>query len=350
MFGIEQTYDRWSPERISRHLLYWLLWLLFFTMVNGSHYDNYGTWFMIELHFLPIKLLVTYTIIYVLVPRYLVRGKYLPFLLGTLGLAIPGGVLLRVLEYFYLAEAYDVPGMAVEFINFKFIYRMLDLVYTASLPTGIKLLQRNLRQERNNTQLTKERIGAELQLLKNQLQPHFLFNTLNNLYGMVLTQSKKAPEVVLGLSELLSYMLYECQADWVSLDKEADQIARYLALEHIRYDARLRISFDTEGELHRHQIAPMLLFPFVENAVKHGAASTEEACWINGQITAESNEVTFSLRNSIPQSNGAGPQDLRSGIGLANVRKRLDLLYPGRHTLDIDTKDSYAVHLKIQTI
>ena len=306
-------------------------------------------WVLVELIVMTIKLPFTYFVIYYLFSNFLVKKRYSSFFIYGLLLAIIGGFGMWILYYFFIMpNLFEITPK--HFWNFKISYKILDLIYIASLPIILKLLQRQVRQEKQTLQLAGQKLSAELKLLKNQLHPHFLFNTLNNLYGMVLTNHPKSSDVVLRLSEMMSYMLYECERNSIALEKEIANLENYLAIEKIRYGKRLEISFETDGAIHGKIIAPLLLIPFVENAFKHGVENNENQSWIRMNLWVENNHLNFMIENSIAENKGEieGFQKEQSGIGLSNVQKRLDLLYPNRHTLKTKHQDSFLVKLNLE--
>ncbi len=348
MFTIDQTYTTWTTERLLRHVLYWLAWLLFYGVVNSGYHDEpITTWIMVELVIMPTKMLYTYTVIYLLLPRYLIQKSYTPFIFWAIVLATLGGVLLRLVDVFVIGPAiFGEPLYSNTLFTPKFFYKVLDLIYVASLPAIIKLVQRYIQQEKQQQELVSEKLGAELQLLRNQLQPHFLFNTLNNLYGMVLSQHPRAGEVVMRLSNMMSYMLYDGNGPDIALDQEVEQLRNYIELEKIRYGERLEVSFETGGIGAEHRIPPLLLVAFWENAFKHGPARDDQPCWISGHLSVADNQLQFVLENSVTES-ATSEHSPKGGIGLTNVRKRLALVYPDRHDLKIEKGDTFTVNLKI---
>ena len=194
--------------------------------------------------------------------------------------------------------------------------------------------------------LARENANAELQLLKAQIHPHFLFNTLNNIYSFSLKQSPEAGMLVKKLSGLLGYMVHECDQQLVPLEKEIKLIQDYIGLEKVRYGDRLNLRVEITGEYRDKMIAPLLMIPFVENCFKHGASIMRGEQWIGLSIRTKEDQLDFNLSNSKP------PQVIETnntrGIGLANVQKRLELLYPGKHFLTIaSTSDTYNVHLQV---
>ncbi len=349
MWRLDKTYHSWTGERIARHVLYWLGWLLFYTTINGNYHDGqYLDWMYVELCFMPVKLVYVYFVVYYLLPNFLFKKKYFSFFFWAVLLATLSAILLRFIDVYHLRPLlFDLPPYPI--FNPKMFYKVLDLIYIASLPTIIKLFQRSITQEKDNEHLVKQRLSAELQLLKNQLHPHFLFNTLNNLYGLVLTGDQHAPDVVLRLSNIMSYMLYECDVDYIPLNRELDHLRNYLELEKVRYGERLDLSFEVAGPIEGRQIAPLLLIGFLENAFKHGAAKDDRQAWIRVNVWVEEQNLSFKVENNLPEViDEKDTQTIQSGIGLQNVRKRLQLLYPDRHELLVQKNQSFLIHLKLQ--
>lgn len=192
--------------------------------------------------------------------------------------------------------------------------------------------------------------SIELSLLKAQIHPHFLFNTLNNLYALTLHKSDESPGVVLGLAEILRYILYECNTPSISLAKEMHMIERYIALEKIRYDHRLEINLNISHSAEEHEIAPLLILPLVENAFKHGISKMPDEGWINIDSRIRGNEYTFKISNNkTPDSQAATTPSRYGNIGLINIRKRLQILYPNKHSLRIiDEEGTFIVIMKLE--
>jgi sensor histidine kinase YesM len=348
MFQIEKTYQGWSWERVSRHVLYWMAWLILYAATNSTHLEgSFLSWTGVELMIMGIKLPFTYFVIYYLVPNYLLTKRYATFFPLFILFSIVGGIVIWVLYHYYLNATY-FNYQAPHFWTTKIIYKVIDLIYISSLPMMFKLYQQQHLQEKRATQLVEQKLGAELKILKNQLHPHFLFNTLNNLYGMVLTQHPQAAEVVVRLSNMMSYMLYDCERPQIDLEKEIENLQNYVELEKIRYGKRLEFSFELGGEVAGKRIAPLLLLPFLENAFKHGAETDETKAWIRINLWVENGSLTYLVENSIPTiATEETMPKTQSGVGLANVHKRLALLYPDSHELEITRNDTYLVTLKL---
>ena len=344
LFSFDKEYTGWTLERILRHVLWWCFWLTLYAVVNGLHFNSYGDFLQLELMMMTVKIPYAYFVVYFLMPRLLPQKRYVTLVVCIVGLALVGALIIIEINKSIFTTLY---GQPMTFWSVKTFYRILDLIYGVSLVVIIKMLQQYVQQKRANEQLKEEKAQAELQVLKNQLQPHFLFNTLNNIYAMVLTREEEAADSVLRLSAIMSYMLYECREEWVDLEKELALIRNYIELEKLRYGNRLDLSMEVAGNPKGKMLPPLLLLPFVENAFKHGASVSEKCAWIRINLQATDSTLVFLVENSLSEPAAPDPS-LKSGIGLVNVKKRLELLYPQRHQLNIRDLDSYLVNMTIQ--
>ncbi len=197
-------------------------------------------------------------------------------------------------------------------------------------------------------ELEKEKAEAELKFLKAQLNPHFLFNVLNNLYSYVINQSPKAPDMILRLSEILDYVLYKSQKERVALKEEVDTIGNFIELEKIRYGDRLQVDFETSGNL-QVSVSPLLLLSVVENAFKHGASGDIDSPKIKVNINSNANYIMCKVWNTKSAYIGELNDEYKKGIGLKNIRKQLNLIYPSKHDCIVkDEEKSFDVSLKIK--
>ena len=211
---------------------------------------------------------------------------------------------------------------------------------------AIKLLKNWYVKQKETAQAAREKINAELQLLKAQVHPHFLFNTLNNIYSFIINDSPVAPEAIKKLSTLLRYIIYECNQPLVKLEKELKMIRGYIDLEKIRYGESFSMSLQIQGNAINKMICPLLLIPFLENSFKHGASQMLTHPWVSLDIVIEEQDLYFNLSNSKPTL--TAEKTVTKGLGLRNVKKRLAILYPGTHVLDItDEVMSFSVSLKV---
>jgi len=189
-------------------------------------------------------------------------------------------------------------------------------------------------------QMEIEKIKSELNFLKTQLQPHFLFNTLNNIYSLTFNNSQLAGRSILQLAGLLRYMIYESEAEKVDLQKEISQLKNYIELEKIRFASRLELSFNVSGDIADKKIAPILLMPFLENGFKHASNTMHEKIWITIDLIVKENSLFLTVENSVFNNGKTQIQNSYSGIGLENVKRRLSLLYEN-YTLNNELRENY---------
>lgn len=220
------------------------------------------------------------------------------------------------------------------------------------IPLFISTLMHVIRQERKQRKqihdLEKLQTETELKFLKSQINPHFLFNALNNIYTYSYTGDKSAPDKILMLSDMLRYVLYDCKNENVPLSRELDYLNSYIEFQQLKTEQNQNITFDIEKISEGIQIAPMILISFIENSIKHSKIGVDKKAWISGVIRITSDELNFQLKNSIPEIPSQNWLNSEGGIGLSNVKKRLELLYPQKHILDInDHQKEYCIDLCI---
>ncbi len=367
-------------HRIARHLAFWGGWCVAYLLLfHCPLYTFHGWGFsdaedsdvfdwiqQIGLPLFVLKLLIfnsllavvvpqaifTYVLIYWVLPNYFFKKRnvfVIAFILIILFVSYY--FTAPLFKYFALLGNY-IFGLRSSFYGFgEIMYSALreqlsSLPVIASFAVMIKLIKRWLLKQKQTEQLFHEKTKAELQLLKAQVHPHFLFNTLNNIYYFSLSGSPKAPEMINKLSGLLHYILNECNQPLIPLQKEISMVRDYMALEKIRY-GEMNMTLEIQEEGSEKLIAPLLLIPFVENSFKHGTSKMLAHPWLKLQMTIENNMLHFSVANSRPPE--AETQLKKGNIGLKNVKKRLELLYPGTHELNIVSKpESFFVYLKVQ--
>jgi len=212
---------------------------------------------------------------------------------------------------------------------------------------AFKLIRDYLKKEEEYKDLDKSRLENELNFLKGQINPHFLFNTLNNLYAFALEKSNKVPDFILKLSEMLRYMLYECNEKYVALEKEVKYLQNYIELQKIRVEERGEIIFNVSGQTGELRIAPSLLINLVENCFKHSVDGSIDDILVKLDLKIEDNVLSFYTENNVAET--TVPKDVNEGIGLSNVRKRLEILYPGKYTLElIPNGPTFLTKLELQ--
>ncbi|GAB2767587.1 histidine kinase [Rhabdobacter roseus] len=339
---------------LARHLLFWVSWVGFFTYIYAQKFVSYGVdeayviSLMEALIYLPVHIGFSYALIYGIIPRYLLRARYVEALLTTLVAVLLAALISHFLTNWlvYAMRVYiDMPIPKVPLVT-GMMSGLRGSNTVAGFAGTIKLLKYWYQKKQENETLQREKLAAELHLLKAQLHPHFLFNTLNNLYGHIVSGSEHSGGIVLKISDLLRYMLYECGGERVTLAAEVHMLRTYVELEKLRYGPRLDVSLSVTGVESTQVIAPLILLPFVENAFKHGASQSLDQAWISISLEVAGPELRFKVINPIPAPAASTSE---SGIGLANVQKRLQMLYPGQYTLKTSHEEElFIASLKIR--
>ncbi len=340
-----------TQNRLLLHLLFWTVYVTFFGLLYGSYIDDYYNAFMVELVELPFKMALVYFNMYYLMPRYLLEKRYLEFFVYLLLLMGAVGAMMQFVLLPFIIHPFFCPATCTKdnFTVFRFIKNMVNVSYLVSITAVIVLLKNWYSHQKSAQNLTQDKLEAELKVLKAQIHPHFLFNTLNSLYSLTLKKSDNAPEVVLKLSGLMDYMLHDANAAKVPLDKELDYIKNYISLERIRYGERVDVQFTITGKTAGKQIAPLILLPFVENAFKHGVSTETENAWIRIDVKVTEDKLVLLVENcKCSERATTNIRDMASGIGLKNLQRRLELLYENKYKLEMeDEQDSYAARLEL---
>lgn len=233
------------------------------------------------------------------------------------------------------------------FRQLKVYYFILISVIITGFAIGLRVIEQHALSEKRQKELEKEKLNSELAFLKNQVSPHFFFNTLNNIYSLIEINTKDAQESVLKLSKLMRYLLYESEHGETLLSQEIDFMTNYIDLMKLRLTQKVELSIDLPPKEPRLKVPPLLFIPFIENAFKHGISYREKS-FIHISMAVEENRIKFDCRNSVRQQNQQDGDENHSGIGLENVKKRLNLLFPDRHNLNIEQSTSeYHVLLEI---
>ena len=338
-------------SRILQHTVFWCFYVLIYTANYGQD-GKYDFELLVTMGLLPFHLLFTYLQLYIFIPFLLLKKKFIKYILITIIVTkMLVGFSFLFYGLFVFQAKYGKPAPEFDWsIFYTFHLIQLQSVFSYFMICGvavsIKLLKKWFYENDRNQKIEKEKLFMELEMLKAQVHPHFLFNTLNNLYSLTLTHSDKAPVVVTHLADLLRYMLYECNENEVPLEKEIEVLKKYVELEKIRYGDRIDVSFSCGGDLKENKIAPLILLPFIENSFKHSVSEQVDQCWVNLHLHANGNEFTFNLSNSSADDK---PKSAAGGIGLQNISKRLELIYPGKYSLTINEEaEMYVVKLKMQ--
>lgn len=352
---ISRAIDYIHERRWLSHVLFWLVLLLIQSLGIESLYGNQQDIFTHKGIMLLPKILAAYTLIYYQVPEFLYKKRYVLFLGSFIVSSYIFAVMARILNVHLIEEIVRVPPFVQESVleiitDIKALYARyyLGVYFPALIMYMIKLLKEKFYKKREMEQLEKEKVSAELNFFKAQIHPHFLFNTLNNLYTLTLKKSDQASDTVLKLSEMLDYMLYQCNDERVSIEKEIKLIRNYIDLEQLRYGDRLQLEFDHDIDNPNTRIAPLLLISLIENAFKHGASGAISDPIIKIGITVKEEQLQFSIYNSKAKQEQNDDTDFKKGIGMSNTKRQLELVYPGKHDLEINEEDlSYHVKLHV---
>lgn len=344
-------------QRISYHILFWIVITVFYDSYTAySHNTNFFTTLKDDLLFyFPTDILGAYFTIYFLFPRFLYKKKYLQFaiifLVFFLTMVLVISIPLQYLNY----RINNVGDNLVSFLYYVkriFLWTTTLKLMVIGIISAVKLTKKWYNSQKQHQILQNEKLEialklreSELKYLKSQINPHFLFNSLNNLYSLTLEKSDKAPEVVLKISALLDYMLYECNVPLIELNKEIENLKNYIDLQGIRYGEEININIEVKGNPNNTKIAPLLILPLVENAFKHGLDKNIGKGFIDILIDAEDDEnFSFYIKNSLNGENNHQGK----GIGLDNLRKRLELQYTNCYKLEsYEENDTYTVKLNV---
>ena len=324
---------------LTRHGGFWAVILLILILLEGT---RYGLWFALtnELVNTFFYMAIIYFNLYYLIPNYLNKKQFFTYLILLL-LASAIITPLKILA-FYFKFSGKVEAQ-LDLLQNQFGY-FLTIFISASIGTVVKISNDWVQQLKERQDLERQTMQSELRFLRSQINPHFLFNTLNSLYALTLKKSDLAPEIVLKLSEMMRYMLY-------LLSKEISYLQNYIDLERLRQGSQVRIDFEVLGTVGEQTIAPLLFIPFLENSFKHGLMNTlEKDSFARIKIEVDHKHLHFFIENSKPRQRPVrDPNRVSGGIGLANIHRRLNLLYPKHYDLRInDTPNTYAVALDLE--
>lgn len=356
--------DEWK-YRLQRHLAFWIFWTVFqgflysFVATNNArgYFRSLPMSMLESLVFMIAHMFLAYSLIYFVIPRFLLKQKYWHTAAWTLGCFIMTGYLSvflnmaiidRMRIYFYGESYINSPFRPSRYgLHLSLLAGLRGGITIGGIAAAIKLMKYWYIKEQRNLQLQQENVESQLQLLKAQVHPHFLFNTLNNIYSYTQNTSPLASKLVTRLSDLLRFILYESNQPLVPLEKELKLIRDYIALEQIRYGNKLELDVQLPDSTADNYIAPLLLLPLVENCFKHGASHILEQPWISLHVDLADNKMQMKLING---KSGKQPCLVKKkGIGIENVRKRLELLYPGKHELTFtDDQEVFIVNLKVE--
>lgn len=334
-------------HRILVHLFFWFSYLIFFTSLSVVSADiSFFEIMLRTMYYLPVDIFVTYITIYWLLPKFFITKKYFVFSILFLALAFITIFLNQFITYFiYIPIYFSEKIGTIKFFQLDMYVYLASTYVVVVFAGGIKLAKLWILEKQGKTKLEKENAESELGLLKSQINPHFIFNTLNNIDALIQSDPEKASQSIIRLSEVMRYVSYEATSDYVPIEKEINYLNSFVQLQTLRYGENcidIQMKIDHTGRM----IAPMLFIPLVENAIKHGDKKGSMP-FVSVKIYIGS-KIDFHVENrlSLVEQN----KDAFGGIGLKNLKRRLELIYPGRYGLDCDISDgkTYKAHLWIR--
>jgi sensor histidine kinase YesM len=336
-----------SPVFQRRYLFHLIVWLVYgvYNLMNVEDYIRKQGW-LFALPPLAISVLLLAMLIYVnaflLIPKLLDKKRIVLYLITVLLLVVLNTYLKALSKQHYDSIVWPKEFMP---LGSYFKWNLFDSFWSILISTLLLFSLRWSQQNERIKNIEVAQLHSELKYLRAQLNPHFLFNGLNTIYGTIDIENTQARDMMVQFSDLLRYNLYEADVDWITLDKEAVYLENYVALQRARSDANLQINLSIDITDKNVLVAPLIFVAFVENAFKYSTRDDQQANSVSVSLRQEGNQLLFDCRNSY-EMNDTG----REGIGLGNVKRRLELLYPGQHTLDIQQSDGfYSIHLTLAT-
>ena len=325
-----------------------LFWLLIFGIWFGLRYEDYATPSVaVEVTFLKVIDLVTMVYItnYLLIPYFLYKKKYLLFVLLFVSMILISSI----------TKMYIIGKLIHDSSFFSTNGGLKDRIYNNVIPhfflviagAAIKLMFDQISLQKKMAELAKDKAEAELNFLKSQINPHFLFNSLNSVYFLIDKNNPDARKALHKFSDMLRYQLYEANGEKIPIEKEISYLQDYVHLQQLRKDENYKVQFNCSPEVKNFSIEPLLLIPFVENAFKHISHKTDDNNFVKLDLARSNGYFDFSIENSFEK--GIYTNEQHGGIGMNNVKRRLELLYPNMHQLEIhDEADIFKVYLRLK--
>ena len=343
-------------HRTRRHIVFWLLWWVYFAATYYYYvqvglqkiaFGNLSSILLLKTFLLIIvHILSCYAFIYILLPRYLIGAKYFSLAAG-----------IALLTIFLLIAGYFMHSQIFPYIDRDYHYNLSEtnstLWWTSinsvllaapkiiAAATVVKLVKRWYLKQKEKERVEKEKLITDLQLMKAQIRPDFLFSSLDHIYTYTKNKSPNSQELLLKFSDLLSYLLYECDDAKVTLEKELRMMKEYMFMERIRFGKTMEMEIDMKGNFDNKTIPPLLLLPFIENSFSQCNSHAEQS-WINLELRIENNLFTMKLMNGVDMDR---PEQGNSSVEIINVQKRLELLYPGNYEIKMYTEQEISVTL-----
>ncbi len=343
---MKDFYRKRSTEML--HVVFWGIYFTFFSyqLISLNEKITYFQFFLEAFTHMAFVMVVSYINYFYLLNRFLKHKRFVQYIIELAVL-----VLLNLLWYMFVKKQILLSfGQHACFVYSSKFFAInlqicLSIVFFISM---LKLIEDRIKLDAQQKEIESERMATELRFLKSQINPHFLFNTLNNLYYLALTNSSNTPSVIEKLSQMMRYMIYDSNHVDVLVNKEIESLKNYISLEKLRLDKDIPINFTIEGNFEGKKIVPLIFISFLENAFKHGVNINHKESFIDIHVSINSNDLNFKIKNSVlPKRFDQEPES--SGLGMVNAKKRLELSYPNNYTLDIiELENTFEAILNIK--
>jgi two-component system LytT family sensor kinase len=326
----------------AHHILLWVLYYAFFMTLYRGFYSSIWPLFVVTSVYFIFNASSFYLTAYYLFPKYLHTRKYLKFAVSFLAVIFIFSLMLSICLYFLFR---DYSKEVVANKQFLFFTAFFAIVTIVGILSSAKLVSEKIRNDRSAERLESERMAAELQYLRAQVNPHFLFNAINSIYFLIKKDADVAAATLIKLSDLLRFQLYDCSDEKIAIEKEVEYLNNFVALEKIRKGEKIKVDFVASSELQGFQVAPFMLMPFVENAFKYVSGFSSNENKIIVKLWREENQFHAHFFNTTDNL----VRSAVGGIGHKNVKRRLELIYPGKHQLQIvERPGTYKVMLRLE--
>ena len=335
-------------KEIKRHAPFWIMIYVVWTYIksNGGTY-HLEVFLILNILNIAVYMAAYYSLKHIYIPRFLNQGKYLHFGLSILVTSFLLYLFMQINDviWFCKFDAWEIGPISLR----NYLQQAIQHYSPAMILLAWETRVNSIKEQKRIQELENEKLATELKFLKAQLNPHFLFNTLNNVYAQVITESGKAADMILQLSGILDYVLYKSQKKSVPLKEEVEIIEDFLGLEKIRYGDRLETKFEVKGNLSV-PVSPLLFLSLTENAFKHGVRKGIEQAIVRIEIEEKDNAVLCKVWNTKSDFHDVERDDHRKGLGLSNIKRQLTISYPDTHTIEIEEEEkSFCVVVNIKT-
>ena len=335
--------------RIKLLVLYWIGYVVLFSFIQGVAANDITTAFYNELISLPPKVVFVWLVTSPLMNRWFFTKRFDIFFLFYALLLVVFALLLRLVDNYIILTHFLTHWSKQSLLSTSpLVYNLVKLQFVVTIPFCFRLFQFWTREEQRVQAIQSEKLQAELHALQSQFHPHFMFNVLNSLYAKILAKTDDAADMLLRISSLLRFAVYEANGKTIQLDQELNYLQHYIALQELRFGNRVEVCFTVTGNTEGKEIEPFLLLPFIENAFKYCLNCEEEEGWITIYVFVDGNQLSVQVENSLSPTAKENSMNTTRGFGIAHVQKRLDLLYPSKYSLKVTPgEESFFVSFKL---